>query len=124
MGSAARRSGRHPRAAERDHGRLPPQPAVPIGAEPTACMAAALYRLNTDTDIVGIANVDTTVVIGTQSFVYVATGNDPAVYSMSKFEVPYAAVAKASFAYPHRCRRRVRRHGRSDGGHRVGRRAI
>ncbi len=58
-----------------------------------------LYRLNTDTDIVGIANVDTTVVIGTKSFVYVATGNDPAVYSMSKFEVPYAAVAKASFAY-------------------------
>ena len=30
-----------------------------------------LYRLNTDTDIVGIANVDTTVVIGTKSFVYV-----------------------------------------------------
>lgn len=58
-----------------------------------------LYRLNTDTDIVGIANVDNTVVIGTKSFIYVATGNDPAVYSMSKFEVPYAAVAKLSFAY-------------------------
>lgn len=58
-----------------------------------------LYRLNTDTDIVGIANVDTTVVIGTKSFIYVATGNDPAAYSMSKFEVPYAAVSKHSFAY-------------------------
>lgn len=58
-----------------------------------------LYRLNTDTDIVGIANVDNTVVIGTQSFVYVATGNDPAAYSMSKFEVPYAAVSKYGFAY-------------------------
>ncbi|MGE4074964.1 MAG: hypothetical protein AB7F22_05395 [Reyranella sp.] len=58
-----------------------------------------LYRLNTDTDIVGIANVDNTVVIGTESFVYVATGNDPATYSMSKFEVPYAAVSKYGFAY-------------------------
>jgi len=58
-----------------------------------------LYRLNTDTDIVGIANVDNTVVIGTQSFVYVAIGNDPATYSMSKFEVPYAAVSKQGFAY-------------------------
>lgn len=58
-----------------------------------------LYRLNTDTDIVGIANVDNTVVIGTESFVYVATGNDPATYSMSKFEVPYAAVSKRGFAY-------------------------
>lgn len=57
------------------------------------------YRLNTDTDIVGIANIDTTVVIGTQSFVYIASGNDPANYSMAKFEVPYAAAAKLSFTY-------------------------
>jgi hypothetical protein len=57
------------------------------------------YRLNTDTDIVGIGNIDTTVVIGTQSFVYVASGNDPANYSMSKFEVPHAASSKLSFAY-------------------------
>lgn len=57
------------------------------------------YRLNTDTDIVGIGNVDTTVVIGTKSFVYVASGNDPANYSMAKFEVPYACVSKTSFAY-------------------------
>lgn len=57
------------------------------------------YRLNTDTDIVGIGNIDTTVVIGTESFVYVASGNDPAVYSMSKFEVPYACASKRSFAY-------------------------
>jgi hypothetical protein len=57
------------------------------------------YRLNTDTDIVGIGNIDNTVVIGTQSFVYVATGNDPAAYSMSKFEVPYAAMSKLSFTY-------------------------
>ena len=57
------------------------------------------YRLNTDTDIVGLGNIDTTVVIGTESFVYIASGNDPAAYSMSKFEVPYACVSKRSFAY-------------------------
>ena len=57
------------------------------------------YRLSTDTKIVGIGNIDTTVVIGTQSFLYVASGNDPASYSMSKFEVPHAASSKRSFAY-------------------------
>jgi len=57
------------------------------------------YRLNTDTDIVGIGNIDTTVVIGTQSFLYVASGNDPANYSMNKFEVPHACSSKLSFAY-------------------------
>lgn len=57
------------------------------------------YRLNTDTDIVGIGNVDTTVVIGTKSFVYIASGSEPAAYSMSKFEVPYACASKRSFAY-------------------------
>ncbi len=57
------------------------------------------YRLNTDTDIVGIGNIDSTVVIGTQSFPYVASGNDPAAYSMAKFEVPQACVSKRSFAY-------------------------
>jgi hypothetical protein len=57
------------------------------------------YRLNVDTDIVGIANIDNTVVIGTKSFPYLAFGNDPAAYSMSKLEVPQACVAKRSFAY-------------------------
>jgi hypothetical protein len=57
------------------------------------------YRLTTDTNIVGLGNIDTTVVIGTQSFLYVAAGNDPAAYSMSKFEVPHAASSKKSFAY-------------------------
>lgn len=57
------------------------------------------YRLNTDTDIVGIGNVDNTVVIGTKSFIYTATGNDPAAYSMSKFEVPYSCSSKRSIAY-------------------------
>lgn len=57
------------------------------------------YRLNTDTAIVGIGNIDNTVVIGTEAFPYLATGNDPAAYSMSKLEVPQACVAKRSFAY-------------------------
>ena len=58
-----------------------------------------IYRLTVDTDIVGLGNVDTTVVIGTESFVYVASGSDPAAYSMNKFEVPQAASSKNSFAY-------------------------
>lgn len=57
------------------------------------------YRLNTDTDIVAIGNVDNAVVIGTQSHVYVAVGNDPAAYSMSKSEAPYACISKRSLAY-------------------------
>jgi hypothetical protein len=57
------------------------------------------YRLNTDTDIVAIGNVDTTVVIGTKSFVYIAGGNDPANFSMGKSDVPYACVSKRSLAY-------------------------
>lgn len=57
------------------------------------------FRLNTDTDIVGIGNIDTTVVMGTESFVYLAGGSDPSAYSMSKLEVPQACVAKRSFAY-------------------------
>lgn len=56
------------------------------------------YRLNTDTDIVGIGNIDTTVVIGTKSYPYLAGGNDPAAYSMSKLEMPQACVSKRSFA--------------------------
>lgn len=56
-------------------------------------------RLRTDTDIVGIGAIDTTVVIGTQSFVYWAIGNDPAAYTTAKSEVPHACVSKRSFAY-------------------------
>lgn len=58
-----------------------------------------LYRLNTDTDIVGIGAIDTTVVIGTKSFPYVAQGRTPADYSTAKLEVPQACVSKRSIAY-------------------------
>jgi hypothetical protein len=57
------------------------------------------YRLNVDTDIVAIGVIDTTVVIGTQNFIYLAIGTDPAAYSMTKLEVPQACVAKRSLAY-------------------------
>lgn len=57
------------------------------------------YRLNTDTDIVAIGNIDNTVVIGTEAFPYTATGNDPAAYSMTKLEKPQACVSKRSLAY-------------------------
>lgn len=57
------------------------------------------YRLPTDTDIVAIANIDNTVVIGTKSFVYTATGNDPASYSMSKPGDAQACVAKRSMVF-------------------------
>lgn len=55
-----------------------------------------VFRLNTDTDIVAISNIDNTVVIGTQSYPYLATGTDPASYSMGKLEVQQACVAKRS----------------------------
>ena len=56
-------------------------------------------RLNTDTDIVAIGAIDTTVVIGTQSFPYLAIGSSTGDYSMTKLEVPQACVAKLSLAY-------------------------
>lgn len=71
------------------------------------CLSAQNYphawpvgnRYTTDTDVVGIGNIDTTVVIFTKSFLYVATGTDPSQYSMAKFEVPYAGVSKRSVGY-------------------------
>lgn len=57
------------------------------------------WQLTTDTDIVAIGNIDTTVVVFTKSFLYVASGSDPSQYSMAKFEIPRAGVAKRSIAY-------------------------
>lgn len=57
------------------------------------------YRLNTDTDIVGIGAIDTAVIVGTQSFPYVAQGQTPADYAAAKLEVPQACVSKRSIAY-------------------------
>ncbi len=57
------------------------------------------YRLTTDTDVVAIGAIDTTVVIATKNFIYLAIGTDPSAYSMTKLEVPQACVAKRSLAY-------------------------
>lgn len=54
------------------------------------------YQLTTDTDIVGIGNIDTTVVVFTKSFTYLAIGTDPAAYSMTKLETAHAGVARRS----------------------------
>lgn len=53
-------------------------------------------RINTDTDIVAIANVDTTVMVGTKSFFYTASGTTPESYTMSKPGAAQACVSKQS----------------------------
>lgn len=57
------------------------------------------YRLPADTYITGLGNVDTSVVVGTKSFVYTASGNAPDSYSMSKPGAPHACVSARSIAY-------------------------
>ena len=57
------------------------------------------FRYPVDTDIVAIANIDNTIVIGTKSFLYTATGNSPASYSMSKPGDPQACVSKRSMVF-------------------------
>lgn len=96
---------------------LPPATLQGIIALPNNCMAGFFanqlcfsevgrphawpvkYRLTVDTDIVAIANIDNTVVLGTKSFVYTATGNDPATYSMSKPGAAQACVSKVGMVY-------------------------
>ena len=119
MGSAARRSGRHPRAAERDHGRLPPQPAVPIGAEPTACMAAAVpaehrhrHRGHRERRHHGGDRHQELRLCGHRQ--------RPGGLQHEQVRSALRRSGQGLVRLPHRCRRRVRRHGRSDGGHRCG----
>lgn len=57
------------------------------------------FRLTTDTDIVAIGAIDTTVVAGTESFPYVAYGSAPGSFSMAKLEFPQACVSKRGVAY-------------------------
>lgn len=55
------------------------------------------YRLTTDTDIVAITNIDSIVVVATESYPYLAGGKDPAAYSMRKLDqVKQACVSKRS----------------------------
>lgn len=57
------------------------------------------WRLTTDTDIVAIGNIDTTVVVATRNFIYLASGTEPESYAMSKLEYPQACVSKLSLTY-------------------------
>lgn len=57
------------------------------------------FRLNTDFPIVAIGNVDTTVIAATQKFPYLATGNAPDAYSMTKLELPQSCVSKRGCVY-------------------------
>lgn len=57
------------------------------------------YRLPTDTNIVAISNLDNTIVIGTESFPYTASGNEPANYAMSQPGEKQACVSKLSMTY-------------------------
>lgn len=56
------------------------------------------YRLTVDSDIVGLGAIDTTVIVGTQTFVYAASGTSPGTYSMSQPGVPQACTSRRSFA--------------------------
>lgn len=56
-------------------------------------------RLPTDTDITALGNVDTTVFIGTESFVYTASGTSNDSYSMSKPGSPHACTSRRSIGY-------------------------
>lgn len=57
------------------------------------------FRLPTDTNIVALGNIDTTIVVLTQGFPYIASGTDPSNYGMAKLERSYACVSKRSVSY-------------------------
>lgn len=56
-------------------------------------------RLRVDSDIVAICNINNTIVIGTKTFVYTATGNDGASYSMSKPGAAQACTSKLGMTF-------------------------
>jgi hypothetical protein len=56
-------------------------------------------RKTTDTDIVGIKNIDTTVVVVTKSYVYTASGNTNDAFSMSQPGEAQAGVSKLSIVF-------------------------
>lgn len=56
-------------------------------------------RYPVDTDIVAIGNIDNTIVLGTQKFVYTATGQDPFSYSMSQPGAPQACLSKPGMVF-------------------------
>lgn len=56
------------------------------------------YMVATEHDVVGLGAYDTTLVILTEGFPYLATGQDPAAVALSQIEVAQACVSKRSIA--------------------------
>lgn len=56
-------------------------------------------RYATDYPPVRLGAIDATVVIATEGFPYLASGNDPSVFSMNKLEVPQGCISYRSLAY-------------------------
>lgn len=54
------------------------------------------YRLTTDSDIVAIASVGTSIVVATEGNPYVFTGNSPADVTSTRLDIIYPCVAKRS----------------------------
>jgi len=57
------------------------------------------FRQATDRKIVGIGAIDTSVVICTEGFPYIALGNTPDAYSMLKIEFPQSCASARSICY-------------------------
>jgi hypothetical protein len=57
------------------------------------------YRLPTDYNVVAIAAINSAVVVLTEAFIYLASGNAPGDYAMEKLEYPQGCVSKRSVAY-------------------------
>lgn len=57
------------------------------------------YRLTTDYPIVAIGAVDTTVIVLTQAFPYIALGSTPGAYAMGKGDYQQSCIGKRSLAY-------------------------
>lgn len=56
------------------------------------------FRLSTDYPIVALGVIDADIVVLTQAGIYIASGTDPARYSMAKIEYPQGCVSKRSVA--------------------------
>ena len=57
------------------------------------------YQLVFDWNIVGIQNIDSTVVVCTLNFPYLCSGQTPDVYSQTKASYPYACASKKSIQF-------------------------
>jgi hypothetical protein len=58
-----------------------------------------VYRLTFDYDIVGIGNIDNTVIACTKKFPWLCSGNTPDAYSQTEASYPYACASKRSIQF-------------------------